>query len=344
MKKEFNFEKKGYVFNFRNPKLDRYGKLAFEFKVPGVEENARNDGFYLNAKFNVDKKAIIFPTEIKFNGQPIKGVSLPDEVFEEVKEVNDDLKAEREAVIGGLIDSIIAGEVLIDWKIVGCDYPHYQPWLNNLPEDLNGLEQNIMERAITKFTGEKYISNPCEYLERKIKQGIAKKDTLHSKAVSLSYNEESQQYYNFNSEVVTSFQIKLEDIIDIEKIKQRQEDRRIKDEEIEKRRNSLKLEILSSGQDNGSDGVDYYAKIKLTDEETGESLQFMCRNIFDVGYVINPEYEIAKGIDGGIIMDGQWHDFESGKGWYPVRELTDFEAKCIKYLKEFSPISKNVRL
>jgi len=116
-------------------------------------------------------------------------------------------------------------------------------------------------------------------------------------------------------------------------------------EEREARRNSLKCEVLKQKKVRGGDGIDLCALVHLTDPKTGESLQFECRNIFDVGYVINPNYPIAEGMEpGGIEIEGKWHDFDEHKGWYPVRELTEFEKRCLAYLREFPPIYNGIRM
>lgn len=57
-----------------------------------------------------------------------------------------------------------------------------------------------------------------------------------------------------------------------------------------------------------------------------ETYKFKERNIFDVGRVINPMYNIAEGIKGGIVImiDGApWWQYND-----PVRPLTENERKC----------------
>lgn len=340
--KEFNFEKRGYKFFFRNPKLNEYNNLYLEFKIKDIKENKQNDGYFGGARLNVDKKAIEF-AEINIGDKKIGGVYPPENVYKELEKLYNDLIVEKNRKIEEIVDSIIAGETLIDWSIVGCDWPHYHPWLRDLPEDLKGLEQYIMEKAIEKMTGDIFISNSCEYLERKLKQDIATKEYMNPKALNLRFDEEVQKYYGYKREVITGFQMKLEDIVDIESVRKKIEEERKRKEEIEKKRKSLIIEVISKGKEYNED-VDFYAKVKLTSPETGESLSFICRNIFDAGYVINPDYEIVKGERGGIAVKGYWEIFESGKGWYPVRELTEFEKKCIDYLNEFPPISTAIRL
>lgn len=150
----------------------------------------------------------------------------------------------------------------------------------------------------------------------------------------------TQEYHGYIDSVVTNFQTKLSDVVYVENIEKRQDTEKI----IDPKFISLHLEIISSGEENGSDGSDYFAKVKVSDKDTGESLKFICRNIFDFGYVVNPLYKIAEGIDGGVSNEGNWEVFESSKGWYPVRKLSEFETRCLDYLNKFPPITKKIRL
>lgn len=90
----------------------------------------------------------------------------------------------------------------------------------------------------------------------------------------------------------------------------------------------------------------HFANVEITSKSTGEKLQFDCRNVFDVGYVVNPLYPIAPGRKaGGIANGGQWMQYEGGAiGWVNVRPLTEVETKAIRYLGKFAPISTALRM
>ena len=113
----------------------------------------------------------------------------------------------------------------------------------------------------------------------------------------------------------------------------------------EARRESLKCEILKTGKTR-SEADDPYVIVRVTDPKTSEALEFTCRNIFDVGYVVNPNYSVADGLEaGGIVINGKWHDFNGSKGgWYPVRDVTPFERRCLDYLRDFPPIYSGIRM
>ena len=109
---------------------------------------------------------------------------------------------------------------------------------------------------------------------------------------------------------------------------------------------SISIKVLKSGKtDSGEDGCsDYFAQVAATDIATGETLKFICRNVLDVGYVVNPDYKITAESDsaGGLATkkNGRyfWQDYKSGQGWENVREMTGFESRTYQYLNAHSPI------
>jgi len=353
---EFNFTKKGVNFKFRNPELNEYNKLVLEYKIEGIDENSENDGYFSNAEFLAKEKAVKF-YQVKIKNKLFNAVKLPDEVYEKLNETYENLIEERNKKINKVVKEIINGKMLIDFSIVGCDWPCYQAWLNNLPKDLKGQEQNIMEKAITDYykqygiNSNIFFSNSCEFLKEKldkIHRGIiTENEEISNKITNVKLDRESQKYHGFKKTVITGFQVKLSDLINKKEIKMLQEEAEKemeRKEKMEKERKSLSLKILKNGQNEGSDGTDFYTIVQLTNPETGETLKFNCRNVFDVGYVINPEYEIEKGIKGGMVSDDKWQAFDHKKGWHSVRKLTEFEKKCIDYLHRFPPLDTEARL
>jgi hypothetical protein len=99
-------------------------------------------------------------------------------------------------------------------------------------------------------------------------------------------------------------------------------------------RNSIKSITYTpeKSKDEGGETVDWVTTVELHD---GEKLTFIDRNIFDVGRVINPRYEIAPGIKGGMASKDEagrqiWISFKGADGWQKVRDLTDNELVAIK--------------
>lgn len=95
------------------------------------------------------------------------------------------------------------------------------------------------------------------------------------------------------------------------------------------------VKVLRRGKSMGEEW-DPYADVRVTDSKTGENKIFVCRNIFDVGFVVNR-------FDGDglpIQQDGAWV-WSTMEGTEP---MTEFEVRAIQYLESFPPISKEVRM
>ena len=116
----------------------------------------------------------------------------------------------------------------------------------------------------------------------------------------------------------------------------------------ETRRASMKVEILEKGDFGKGEDSEVYANVEITDPATGESAKFACRNVFDVGYVINPLYAVEEGLQpGGVAVRGHWETFrddENFTGWITARPLTPFEKKALDYLREFPPVNAGIRM
>ena len=124
--------------------------------------------------------------------------------------------------------------------------------------------------------------------------------------------------------------------------KQREKAEAIRQKEIDARRATMKVEILKEGRVDGGDGPDFYAEVEITDLASGETKRFNCRNLFDVGYVINPMYPVAEGARGGIEMNGYW---DTGVGDENRKiKITEVERRMLDYLYEFSPVDTGIRM
>lgn len=210
--KTFEFEKQGIKFVFRNPKLNQYGKLIMEYKIPEIKENKNNDGYFYNSEFLPDKNIMTF-YDVKIKGKTFRGVGLPEDILEKIKTLFEELKAERENNIDQVVDELVQGKRNIYFGIVGCDFPHYQAWIRNLPEDLQGLEQEIMTKAIEVIMGkDESVSNPCDYLQKAANKNIGCIEEIGD-VLNPEFNEETQKYYGFKDSIVTGFEMKLVDIL-----------------------------------------------------------------------------------------------------------------------------------
>jgi hypothetical protein len=91
------------------------------------------------------------------------------------------------------------------------------------------------------------------------------------------------------------------------------------------------------------------ADVTVTSRETGESLRFAVRNIFDFGTVVNPAYGLTSGArPGGLAGDASgawyWMDFRGDEGWVRVRDATPLEAIALEYLLTYPPVFDGIRM
>lgn len=221
--REFNFERNGLEFKFKNPRLNKYNKLVLDWKVIGSDDSENNthsaDGYFKNAELDTEVKAI--RCNFKLNKKKMAGAKPQEDIFNELYSIFEDLKEKRAELFEKTVVEVAEGKRNINFSIVGCDYPYYQPYLHDCDEDLKGQEQSIVSEAIKRLTGEKFVSNSCEYIERKLKQAIRPKEDINPKAFNLRFDKEVQEYHNFKETIVTGFEMKLTDAIKLDELLER---------------------------------------------------------------------------------------------------------------------------
>lgn len=260
----------------------------------------------------------------------------------QIQAIKEQLEKEREEKIEIVVNELVEGKRNIHFGIVGCDYPYYQAWLHQLPKELPSMEQDIMFMAIRKIMGQdEFIGNSCEFLEKLAKKNIGTLDTLGD-ILYPEYDEKTRAYHGYTKSIVTGFELNLKDILKPTIEKKIEIDK--KKQLLEGERKEMKVEILKSGFTYGEES-DPGVQVKITDIATRETASFICRNVFDFGYIVNPDFAIEEGLEpGGLLSEGKWKTFEADKGWYPVRAATAFELKAVKYLHKFPPIDKEIRM
>lgn len=332
----------------KDPTLNRY-HLEFRWKAIGSEKYEKNehskDGFFNGANFLKHKKEITFILEV------IPNIVLSEDVYKDILSLEEKMRKDKNNLINKTVDDIISGENPLNLGIVGSGYPHYQPWIYNIPSELKGEEQDLMEKAINRLLPDTYVSNSCEFIERILNSRVTTKENINKKAFNLKFDKKVQDYYEFNRNVVTSFEIKLVDVLE-ETIKKNkielEEKKRIKlEKEKQKKEDFLGVKEFLEKEYSDTTAKEFGYIYKIT-FETGKSYTFVDRNIHDFGRVINPNYEIEKGISGGLIEKKEngeafWKDFQSGKGWIRIRKLYEDELKAYTLVEKYGNGSTEVR-
>jgi hypothetical protein len=155
------FEKKGIEFKFESIGV-KYGKVKYKYWINDIEKNKYDEnGFYHDAIFDINKKAFTFGKRalksIKINGKSfINGVLLEDDVLKKVIEIEKAEKNKCESMIQQTINDVVSGKIPITFHKVGCDYEHYEAYLESESKTIKDRQFDIIEKAMRILTGDDY--------------------------------------------------------------------------------------------------------------------------------------------------------------------------------------------
>jgi hypothetical protein len=198
--------------------IDEYGYMKCKYRIDGSKVHNGKD--YKDGQFH-------FYTRKKIEGVgEIAGIQIDDpEQRKVVDELKEKLFAEREKEKELIINSLISGEKLIEVSVVGCDWPHYQAWID---VGRHFSAQHLMEEAtqrILKDNGiEMYLSNICKFFGGIIDVGVRTKKQLPAYAVNTCSEQKTMEYHSFREGMITHWEAKLSDILaeTIKKLKDQQ--------------------------------------------------------------------------------------------------------------------------
>jgi len=207
---EFEIVKPIGSFKIRFPSPEKRGDdfitpFSFKFK----EGEWRKGGHYSDGIFRFRNFSV--------NGKRIDGMRVDDEKQkDEINRFVEMLKERRNRLKDEVAMRIVNGEIPIRIGIVGCDWPHYQPWVN-VDDHFNA--QDIMKRAINHILKANSLdtttANPCDYLERVIGRSVKTDDEMPDYAFEIEHDPERLRYHGYNDTVVTNFKAKLKDIMKV---------------------------------------------------------------------------------------------------------------------------------
>lgn len=330
VKKSINDQEVNFEFVVQEEHLDEYGRLMIIYKLPGIEENKFNpNGFFRARDFIDDKKAIMF-YDLKVNGVKIDGVRVDDNIVNKLIALKQKLQQKRKEKIESIVNEIVSGNRKINFKIVGCDWPHYQAWLNNIDSDLKGLEQKIMEQAIKKYykkhtNKEKHIGNSCDFIQNKLEQPIPSIEA-NPNATNIQYDHEVQEYYGYKKEVITGFDMTLESILKPSIEKEIKEESKKIEEEAKKKREIMKIINATKPHQGPPDTCSYCGRPGATwSRETAAGVKYACEPLPGTIYAAAPSADQSEGCLSQLMREheawakkeGLVRCWECGKYYHP---------------------------
>lgn len=320
----------GTTFIFQNPNFgrDRYDEdIHWDWKALGIDENKQDkDGYNHAAKF-------VHVREKNIKGFQIYSTKITQKMFNSNKgTVVISVDAQT-----ALIAEEMEKELRNQQKIVN------QQWEDSIQDDTMITITEIYYNGHHIYAGGDYFeSKKVKAITEKLNDlGVRKTTALLQPYLSDSVEGE---YGSIDTWTLTFAQLKgILDTLEQEKKQKEETAKQIEQEKMSKY-STISCKKIKETKQNG----DTASLVEITDGH--ETLQFMCRNIFDFGYVINPNYKLLPALEKGGMPktkeDGtmSWQDFTGDKGWYEVRDMTDLEQLAIQYLYDFPPIGTSIRM
>lgn len=242
------------------------------------------------------------------NGKKFGGFSVEGEQKIEIENYIENLKKEKAEERKKILSDIVSGDRVLTVSVVGCDYPHYQAWIDGIDEKIS--VQELMEEAIKMIlknegVEEIFLGSSVEFLQKIHGKNIFCKNEAPSFAINPRSEKESRDYHGFGEAVVTSYDVRLSDLMNIYIEKQNAKKRK-----VEEKNEVKEVEIIQKIKS----GDDFGAIVKV------EGKKFRMMNIFDYGLVVVEIDENGKKIE------------------------TEEGEKLKKYLEKNSPIYSGIRM
>jgi len=293
-------------------------------KKPGMEISVeimgidKNECVVFSYQFsNSDKRKIgktykdgkfLFNGNETINGAKFGGFSVEGGQRTEIENYIEKLKKEKEEERKKILSDLVSGDSLLTVSVVGCDYPHYQAWIEGIDEKKFSV-QELMEESIKKILKkngiEVFLGSSVEFLQEIHGKNIFCKNEAPSFAINPRSEKKTLDYHGFGDAVVTKYDVQLVELLNIYIEKQNAKKRK-----VEEKNEVKEVEIIKKIKS----GDDFGAIVKV------EGKKFRMMNIFDYGLVVVEIDENGKKIE------------------------TEEGEKLKKYLEKNSPIYSGIRM
>jgi len=334
---EIVVKKNGATFVFADFSLAYQRALTFDCLYK--EENEHTHGY-----FKPEESLAVFNYPITIQGKQYTAVKLPEEVAKQFSDMLDKLYKVSQSLLEEITQKLLDGSILVT-----LEKPGYDIFASAELEDVSypkefresSMKDDVLHRANMKLVEELGLQDVWYELTIHLyRPNLYFTDILNGKT---SVERFDIVYNEYGAPI--KCKVRLRDLLEPSLVEEAKKHQALVNERKEKQK-ELEVEVLDSGGGGSGEASEIWALVKVTDPQTKESLKFMCRNIFDVGLVINPAYPLAEGLSPSGLPDLQNNRWmtstDDGKDF--SREMTPFERKCVEYLHEFAPVGNYVML
>lgn len=204
-------------------------------KKPGMEIYVeimgidKNEYIHFSYQFsNSDKRKIgktykdgkfLFDGNETINGKKFGGFSVEGEQKIEIENYIENLKKEKAEERKKILSDIVSGGRVLTVSVVGCDYPHYQAWIDGIDEKKFSV-MGLMEEAIKMIlknegVEEIFLGSSVEFLQKIHGKNIFCKNEAPSFAINPRSEKKTLDYHGFGDAVVTKYDVQLVELLNI---------------------------------------------------------------------------------------------------------------------------------
>jgi hypothetical protein len=317
--KQFVIERNGHRFEFTVfEEVDRYGNLCIQYALPGYNKPHYAKDY---------KDGIIYFWSLELDGKKVRGIRIDDESLkkelDEIKTRAVASRKEKEQYVKAYVPKKVR-------FAVGGDTFHVYVTTDEV--NLPGVEPDVIKEL-------EEIMNSLDISEIR---NICRTAKSMGDFRTCLYAPDGWYEIEYDRLITHPAVAKY-----VEERRRTQQEAERKRAEREKEKASMIVRVIKQGTTMGEE-PDPYVLVEITDPQTGESARYNCRNIFDFGYVVNPAYSVAEGLEPGglaVKQNDKWYwQYFGSSGWRNVRQMTDFEVKAVQYLWKFPPLPTDIRM
>lgn len=149
--KEFTITRNDITFSFRKPIVQKNNSIKLEYKIEDIDDFNKYQPGAIVVK---ERKTIILP-KFEMNGKEYGGIGFGEndiDFFDDFyNKLYDEFMERKNKLFTEIVQTIVKGERLIEFKLVSYNNGYFKMSINNLPDELEGLKMDILDEAIQEY-------------------------------------------------------------------------------------------------------------------------------------------------------------------------------------------------